>query len=160
MQTQRHEKKPMIEGDTVGIGIVVSDYYPDISKRLLSGALKVLKSSSRINTEVIRVEGAWEIPVVVGAMMQSNRFSGMVALGCVIRGETAHFDYLCDQCARALMDLSLKFMIPVGFGILTVESEDQAWERTKQTRNKGAEAAVAVVRAIDAIAQASHDKRS
>ena len=136
------------------IGIVVSDYYPEISDRLLSGALQELESHSTIQSEVVHVSGAWEIPIVVMEMAESGVYDGMIALGCVIRGETNHFDYLCDHTARALMDISLQHSRPIGFGILTVENESQALARSQlesDSRNKGREAAVAVVRTINTI---------
>ncbi|MDE0310188.1 MAG: 6,7-dimethyl-8-ribityllumazine synthase [Acidiferrobacterales bacterium] len=138
----------------LAFGIVVSNYYPAISDRLLSGALNVLESHS-INSEVCHVDGAWEVPFVTRVMVGSGNYQGMIALGCVIRGETAHFDYLCDHSARALMDISMEFTIPVGFGILTVENEEQATARSqlrgRNPRNKGSEAAQAVISAIDAV---------
>ena len=136
------------------IGIVVSDYYPEISDRLLSGALQELESHKEIQWEVVRVSGAWEIPIVVATMIENEVYDGMIALGCVIRGETNHFDYLCDHTARALMDISLELYTPIGFGVLTVENESQALARSQlesDSRNKGREAAMAVVRTINTI---------
>lgn len=142
------------EDEGITIGIVVGDYYPEISDRLLSGARQELESHENIHSEVFRVSGAWEIPIVVMAMAETDLYDGMIALGCVIRGETNHFDYLCDHTARALMDISIDLSTPVGFGILTVENEDQALARSQlesDSRNKGREAAVAVVRTIRTI---------
>ncbi len=134
-------------------GIVVSEYYPEISDRLLSGALEILKLHS-IKSDVYRVGGAWEVPFVTRVKAKSGGYQGMIALGCVIRGETSHYDHLCDHSARALMDISMEFMIPIGFGILTVENEQQAVARSQlgpSARNKGAEAAEAVISALDAV---------
>ena len=100
----------------VRIGVVISDFYSDISDRLLAGALHILKEHSQIQYEVVRVAGTWEIPVLAKAMAQSGRFLGLIALGCVIRGETSHYDHLCQQSSSALMSISMEFTFPVGFG--------------------------------------------
>ena len=146
-----------VTADLIGsfrVGIVVSEYYSEISNRLLDGAQQVLESQHAFSSEVSRVSGTWEIPVVARALAQSRKFQGVIALGCVIRGETSHYDHLCDHTARALMDLSTEFTLPVGFGILTVENEAQAQARSQpgpNARNKGAEAANAVVRTVYAV---------
>jgi 6,7-dimethyl-8-ribityllumazine synthase len=92
------------------------------------------------------VPGAFELPGAIGMAAIAGEYDGYVALGCVIRGETSHYDHICDQVARALMDLSLSG-VPVAFGLLTVESEQQALVRASRTgKNKGREAAAAVLR--------------
>jgi len=148
-----YDKKKYKNTSGISFGIVVSEYYPEISDRLLSGAVEVLRLHS-IKSEVYRVSGAWEVPFVTRVMVKSGKYRGIIALGCVIRGETSHFDYLCDHSARALMDISMEFTLPIGFGILTVENESQAIARSQlgpNARNKGAEAAEAVISAIDAV---------
>lgn len=147
------KKKKSGKSSGLSFGVVVSEYYPEISDRLLSGALEVLKLHS-IKSDVYRVGGAWEVPFVTRMKAKSCGYQGMIALGCVIRGETSHYDHLCDHSARALMDISMEFTIPIGFGILTVENEQQAVARSQlgpNARNKGAEAAEAVISAIDAV---------
>ena len=139
------------ERKTLRFAIVVSTYYEDVAQRLLDGALEVLKSNPRFEYEVVRVKGAWEIPIHAMQFIQSTEFHGVIALGCVIRGETTHYDLLCNETARKLMNMSVGYMKPVGFGILTVENESQAIARSqtkKGGRNKGAEAAEAVIATI------------
>ena len=139
----------------VRIGIVISDFYSDISDQLLAGALHILKKHPQIQYEVVRVAGTWEIPVLAKSMAQSGRFLGLIALGCVIRGETSHYDHLCQQSSSALMSISMEFTFPVGLGILTVEDMHQAKVRSNSkdfSKNKGAEAATAVIGAIYAVA--------
>ena len=139
----------------VRIGIVISDFYSDISDQLLAGALHILKNHPQIQYEVVRVAGAWEIPVLAKAMAKSGRFLGLIALGCVIRGETSHYDHLCQQSSSALMSIGMEFTFPVGLGILTVEDMHQAKVRSNSkdfSKNKGAEAATAVIGAIYAVA--------
>ena len=144
--------------ETINLGIVVSDYYTSISEGLLCGALDVLDQHSCVQSRVVRVSGAWEIPLIVKLMANSYQYHGIIALGCVIRGETAHFDYICEQCSWALMKVGLHYSIPVGFGILTADNKDQAEHRSRrnQPNNKGAEAAEAVISSVDVIAKLRH----
>lgn len=141
--------------EAIRIGIVISDYYPSISEGLLSGAFDVLDQHHEVQSEIVRVSGAWEIPLPVKLMAESSKFHGIIALGCVIRGETAHFDYICEQCSSALMNVGLDCRVPVGFGILTADDKDQAVHRSRrnQPNNKGAEAAEAVMGSVDLIAK-------
>jgi 6,7-dimethyl-8-ribityllumazine synthase len=134
--------------------IVEARYYDGITNELLTGARQVLESEGT-DFDVVTVPGALEIPVaaaiLVDAAAQSGRpYDGVVALGCVIRGETSHFDIVAGESARALMDLGVSRLLPVGNGILTVENEVQAWVRARVSEgNKGggaAEAALALVR--------------
>ncbi len=145
---------------TANVGIVVSDYYQNISNGLLTGALQVIKEHPEINYEVARVLGVWELPVIAKVMVQSRRFEGIIALGCVIRGETSHFDYLCQQSSKAIMDISIEHAIPIGFGVLTVENIEQAKARSgisEANKNKGGEAAAAVIGSLHAVAQLRQD---
>ena len=147
-----HKRK---SSESIRLGIVVSDYYTSISEGLLSGAFDVLNQHNGVQSETVRVSGAWEIPLIVKIMAESGQFHGIIALGCVIRGETAHFDYICEQCSFALMNVGLDYGIPVGFGILTADTKDQAVYRSRrnQPNNKGAEAAEAVMSSVDVIAK-------
>src|SRR5690606_16313734 len=96
-----------------------------------------------------RVPGAFEIPAAIRYTMATKQYEGFVALGCVIRGETTHYDYVCSESARALMDLSVEHRLAIGYGILTVENMEQAQARADITRgNKGAAAAEACLRMI------------
>jgi 6,7-dimethyl-8-ribityllumazine synthase len=145
-------KRPPVPG--ARILIVEARFYADLADELLSGAREVIEASSAI-ADVLTVDGALEIPATVAialdAALQANRpYDAVVALGCVIRGETGHYDIVAGESARALMDLSVDRGIPLGNGILTVENEEQAWTRARASElNKGggaAEAALAVLR--------------
>jgi 6,7-dimethyl-8-ribityllumazine synthase len=121
--------------------IVAGDFYRDIAQPMIDGASKALENAN-IPFEVITVPGALEIPgAIAQAELAGADYAGYVALGCVIRGETTHYDYVCGESARGLMELSLGG-VPVGNGILTVESREQAMVRAVD-KNKGADAAQA-----------------
>jgi 6,7-dimethyl-8-ribityllumazine synthase len=99
--------------------------------------------------EVVRVPGAFEIPLAVKKLAQRGRHDGIVALGCVIRGATPHFDYVAGEASRGIAAVSLEHGIPVGFGILTVETIEQATERAgTKGGNKGADAALAAIQMV------------
>lgn len=120
--------------------IVESRFYDDISDELLAGAKDALDSFG-VDYDVLSVPGAFELPAAVAMAEEAKHrpmgkhYDGYVALGCVIRGETTHYDYVCQESARALMDLSVDLRLAIGYGVLTVENEDQAWARAK--REKG-----------------------
>ena len=130
--------------------IVEARYYESIAEQLLTGAMRALEQA---NAEVDRVTvpGALEIPAAIaiaveGAARQRRPYDGVVALGCVIQGETFHFDVVATQSARALMDYSVAHQMPVGNGILTVDNEAQAISRgNPDGGNKGGEAAKAAL---------------
>ena len=117
--------------------IVIANYYKDISKGLLESAIN---SIPKLNTvKIIKVPGVFEIPVTISKNI--NRFDGFIALGCVIKGETPHFDFISYATTNAIMDLSTKTKKPIGNGIITCLNMRQAKARKK----KGAESAKAVV---------------
>ena len=122
--------------------IVVANYYPKISEELKKRAKKVKKAHT--DHEEITVPGIFEIPVVIAKNI--NSYDGFVALGCVIKGETPHFEIISKATINAIMDLSVKFNKPIGNGIITCLNKKQALERADPTkRNKGGEAARAVL---------------
>lgn len=126
--------------------VVEARFYPDISDALYEGAVKVLTGAG-VTTERVAVPGALEIP---GAIRQAaSRYDGFVALGCVIRGETHHFEIVSNESARGLMDLTVRDGLCIGNGILTVENEEQALVRAAPDRgNKGGDAANACLALI------------
>lgn len=126
--------------------VVEARFYPDISDALYEGAVKVLTGAG-VTTERVAVPGALEIP---GAIRQAaSRYDGFVALGCVIRGETWHFEIVSNESARGLMDLTVRDGLCIGNGILTVENEEQALVRAAPDRgNKGGDAANACLALI------------
>ncbi len=128
--------------------IVVSPYYQTITDGMLQGALAELDKEGATH-ERIDVPGAFEIPAAIAMADQTGKYDGYIALGCVIRGETTHYDYICGESARGLQELALRDMLPIGNGILTVENKSQADVRADMTRkNKGGEAAHACIEMI------------
>lgn len=126
--------------------IIAGAFYRDIADPMVAGATAAIEAAGA-TCEVVEVPGALEIPgAVVQAELADAGFDGYVALGCVIRGETTHYDYVCGESARGLMELTLSG-IPVGNGILTVENRDQAMARAVD-KNKGADAAEACLALI------------
>ena len=117
--------------------IVIADYYEDISKGLLVSALKLIPKSDTI--KIIKVPGVFEIPVTISKNIK--KFNGFLALGCVIKGDTPHFDFISQAVTNAIMDLSVINNKPVGNGIITCLNKKQAVFR----KNKGNEAAAAVI---------------
>lgn len=129
--------------------VIEARYYTEISDALLEGALDVLQAA-KVDIQKVNVPGALEIPHVISmAEASGSGFDGYVALGCVIRGETTHYDYVCGESARAIMDLAVNQQLAIGNGIITVENEDQAWARAKKDeKDKGGFAANAALKMI------------
>ena len=129
-------------------GIVASRFNDFIVDRLLKAALETLvgAGADAEDLDVVRVPGAFEIPLALKLLAGGDRYDGLLAIGCVIRGETPHFDYVAGEASRGTADVSLAHRIPVGFGILTVDTIEQAKARSGPgSGNKGAEAALAVI---------------
>jgi 6,7-dimethyl-8-ribityllumazine synthase len=136
------------------IAIVAARFNDFIVESLLKGALHCLRQhgAADADIEIIRTPGAFEMPVVVQKLAATRRFDGIIALGAVIRGGTPHFDYVAGECVRGIAAASREHGIPVGFGILTVDSIEQAIERAgTKAGNKGEEAALAVIETIDVL---------
>ncbi|WP_417483845.1 6,7-dimethyl-8-ribityllumazine synthase [Maricaulis salignorans] len=126
--------------------IIAASFYRDIADALVTGASQALTKAGA-SFEIVEVPGALEIPgAITQAVLGEAGFDGYVALGCVIRGETTHYDYVCSESARGLMDLSLRG-VAVGNGILTVENRDQALKRAID-KDKGADVAGACLALI------------
>lgn len=135
----------------VRILLVEARYYADIADALLSGARRVIEAAGA-ECEVVTVPGALEIPGAIAmahaaGLHAGPRFDGYVALGCVIRGETTHYEIVANESARGLMELTLTPRLAIGNGILTVENEAQAWARldTSKVEHKGENAAKAAL---------------
>ena len=131
-------------------------YYEKISDEFAKGAVAALEAAGA-TYDRLAVPGAFEIPAAIRMNIKAMelvggrwRYDGYVGLGCVIRGETSHYDYVCGECARGLMDLTLEFSVAVGFGVLTVENEAQAWARASVDKaDKGGVVANAALRMIE-----------
>jgi 6,7-dimethyl-8-ribityllumazine synthase len=118
--------------------VVIAPYYRHIADELLKGATEALERAGATH-ELIEVPGAFEVPAAIRFASRGD-YDGYVALGCVIRGETTHYDYVCEESARGLQDLALEGLA-IGYGILTVENEAQALARASRAKkNKGGEA--------------------
>jgi 6,7-dimethyl-8-ribityllumazine synthase len=133
--------------------VVEARFYDDIADALLAGAMKALKEAGAA-ADVVSVPGALEIPTAIAlaldaAQRRRRPYDGAVALGCVIRGDTIHFEIVSHQSARGLMELSVARKVPVGNGIVTVDTEAQAWARARVTeQDKGGDAARAALALI------------
>lgn len=128
--------------------IVEARFYEDIADELVKGAIAALEEAG-VEFDRVEVPGALEIPAAIAIAAQrtdGEPYAGYVALGCVIRGETSHYDYVCGESARGLQDLALWEGLSIGNGILTVENRDQAWARAAvDKKNKGKDAAGAAL---------------
>jgi len=121
--------------------LVEAPYYAHLAALLREGAERAIATAGA-TCEIVSVPGAFEIPPAIALAAQAGgRFDGFVALGCVIRGETTHYDHICAETARSLQDLAVRDGLPIGYGILTVENEAQALVRAAPDgRDKGGEA--------------------
>ena len=124
--------------------IVVSNYYEDISKNLINGCKEILKKHSH-QFDVKIVNGSLEIPTLISINIKKKKYNFFIALGCIIKGKTPHFDFISEAITKSLLDLSIANNIPVTNGIITSLNYTQAKERSSKNRNKGKEAALAVI---------------
>ncbi|GJL50056.1 6,7-dimethyl-8-ribityllumazine synthase [Candidatus Nitrospira salsa] len=125
-------------------GIVVSKFNEFVTSRLLSSTIETLKQYGAVEDDlrVVRVPGAFEIPIIARQLAVSKHYHAVICLGAVIQGDTPHFDYICTETARGIAQISLDTQVPVIFGVLTVNTVEQALERSGSSeRNRGAEAA-------------------
>ncbi len=137
-------------------GIVAGRFNEFIVAQLVSGATDALVQHgvAEKDIEILYVPGAFEIPLAAKRMASSGEYQAIIALGAVIRGGTPHFDYVAGSCTRGLADVQMNYDIPVGFGVLTVDSIEQAIERAgTKVGNKGADAAMAALETVNALAQ-------
>lgn len=145
-----------IEGGVVArgarFGIVASRFNDFIVTSLVNSATHTLirHGAAESDIEIVWVPGAYELPVAAQKMAQSKRYDALVVLGAVIRGATPHFDIVAGECAKGLTNVSLQHTIPVGFGVLTVDSIEQAIERAgTKAGNKGGEAALTAIEMLN-----------
>ena len=140
----------VIEGELTArdlrFGIVVTRFNEFVVEPLLRGALDALKrhGATEKQIEIVRVPGAFDMPIAVRKLAMSRRYEALVALGAVIRGQTPHFDYVAGECASGLARIALESGVPIGFGVLTTDTMEQAVDRAGgKAGNKGADAALA-----------------
>lgn len=139
---QRHYQN--ISGSDLTIGVIVSAFNDHITDQLLEGCLTTLKDKgvNDDNIDVIAVPGAFELPLAAQWVIETTDVDAVVCLGCVIKGDTPHFDYVCNEAARGIQHVQLETGVPVIFGVLTTNTEAQAIERTTNGNNKGIDAAL------------------
>jgi 6,7-dimethyl-8-ribityllumazine synthase len=130
--------------------LVVGRFYEELAERLVAGATAVLEEAGADGVDVYDVPGAFELPLAARYAAESGRYAGVVALGAVIRGETDHYDYVCGEAARGIQSVQLATGVPIGFGVLTVDSMEQALARVQggEKRDTGAHAAEAVLASL------------
>lgn len=156
MQNAKKGKVIKINGSKLKIGIVISRFNKDITEKMLDGALRTLEKNNikKENIEIAWVPGSFEIPLACQRLAKTKKYDALVAIGCVIKGETDHYYYICNEASRGIIDVMLKFDIPIGFGVLTTQNLKQAQVRSRGKENKGREAAEA------ALAMVSHVTRN
>jgi 6,7-dimethyl-8-ribityllumazine synthase len=130
--------------------LVVGRFYADLAERLVAGARAALDEAGAAEVEVFDVPGAFELPLAAKLAAESGRYAGIVCLGAVIRGETDHYDYVCAESARGIQLVQLETRVPCGFGVLTVDTMEQALARADGgKRDTGRHAAEAVLAALE-----------
>jgi 6,7-dimethyl-8-ribityllumazine synthase len=147
-----------LEAGGMRLGIIVSRFNQFITEKLLTGALDAVTThgGSQDILTIVRVPGAFEIPLIAELMASSGSFDGLVCLGAVIRGDTPHFEYVSDAVTRGLGDAICRHRIPIGFGVLTTNNVEQAMERSGvKDANKGYEAALTTIEMISLARQIS-----
>ncbi len=152
-----------IEGEpnarSLRFALVATQWYESILDNLLADAVAALKECGAAERDLtlVRVPGAMELPLALDQLAASKRFHALVALGCVIRGGTPHFEYVAGECARGVAAVSLKYAVPVSFGVLTCDTLAQAEERAAPgPQNKGREAALAAVQMASLLSKLRH----
>ena len=136
--------------------IVASRFNSFIVEHLIEGAVDALRrhGAGEEQIHLVRTPGAWELPLAVQKVAASGRYDAIITLGAVIRGSTPHFDYVAGECVKGMSMVSLQYQIPVAFGVLTVDTLEQAIERAgTKAGNKGAEAALSVIEMVNLLGQ-------
>jgi len=136
---------PEMTGSDLRIAVVVARFNEDVTRRLLRGALNALKEHGVEDPDVLWVPGSLELPVTALALAEKGNHDAIVCLGCVIRGETYHFEVVANQAAAGIMQVQLDTGVPVAFGVITTEDKEQALARSGPKNNKGADAAEAAI---------------
>jgi len=145
-----------LEAKGLKVAIVASRFNDFIVDKLVGGAVDALTrhGASREDITLVRIPGAFEMPLVAKKLAASGKYDGLVCLGAVIRGATPHFDFVANECAKGLAMVSLEFNIPLGFGVLTTDNLEQAIERAgSKAGNKGVDAAMAMLETARVCAQ-------
>lgn len=152
MNRAKNKEKNILDGSGLKIGIVVSLFNDDITMKMLDGALSCLAENKvkKENIKIVFAPGAFEIPLFCQKLAKTKKYDALVALGCVIKGDTDHYYYIAGEASRGVMEVGLKYDIPIGFGIITVNNLKQASERAGAENNKGREATIATLMSVKA----------
>jgi 6,7-dimethyl-8-ribityllumazine synthase len=153
-----HVIQGTLDSSGLTIGVVVSRFNQFITDKLLEGALDALQSHGIADDHitVTHVPGAFEIPLITDRMAASGKYDALVCLGAVIRGDTPHFEYVCDAVTRGIGEAVWQYKLPIGFGVLTTDDVQQAMDRSKaKDANKGYEAALTVIEMVSVLRQIS-----
>jgi 6,7-dimethyl-8-ribityllumazine synthase len=150
----------IIEGNIRATGkkfaLVVARFNSFVVESLVDGALDALERHGEVNSQditLVRVPGAYELPIAAKKLAEKNKYDAIIALGAVIRGGTPHFDFVAGECNKGLAQVSLEYGIPVSFGVITTDSIEQAIERSgTKAGNKGADAAVSALEMVNVLA--------
>ena len=133
---------------TARFAIAAARFNSSIVERLVEAAVDVLgrHGVADASIDIARCPGAWELPLVAKRLAETNRYTAVIALGCVIRGDTPHFEYVAGECAKGLAQVQMASGLPIIFGVLTTDTTDQAWARAGiKAGNKGADAAMSAI---------------
>ena len=150
-----------LNASEVKLGIVVSRFNSAITEKLLEAAVDTFKKhgGSGDQITVVRVPGSFEIPIAAQRLARSGKCDAVVCLGCIIRGETKHFDFLAGEVTRAIDEVALKEALPVSYGVITSDTVEQAMNRAGlKYGNKGVEATVAVLEMVSVLRQLTNDE--
>ncbi len=162
MAAMPDELKGNLNARGLRLAIIVSRFNSFITDRLLAGALDALAraGADEKKIDVVRVPGSFEIPVAAKKLAQTGRYHALITLGCIIRGETQHFDYLSAEVTRGIQLAALHTGVPIAFGVLTTDDLEQAIDRAgAKSGNKGAETALAAVEMANLLARAAPGKK-
>jgi 6,7-dimethyl-8-ribityllumazine synthase len=139
----------------VRFAIVVGRFYEDLAQRLVASATEAFRAAGADDVDVFDVPGAFELPFAALQAAESGRYAGVACLGAVIRGETSHYDHVCDQAARGISEVGLRTGVPCSFGVLTVDTMEQALARSgggkRDQGEHAAQAVLALVRVREAV---------
>jgi 6,7-dimethyl-8-ribityllumazine synthase len=151
MLNAKKGKSKKIDGSRLKIGVVISQFNDNITKSMLEGVLETLAENKvkKENIKTVWVPGSFEIPLACQRLAQTKKYDALVVIGCVIKGETDHFYYICNEVSRGVMDVMMKFGISIGFGVLTTQNLKQAEVRSRGKENKGREAAEAALAMVN-----------
>ena len=138
-----HSPEFRVSAKGMAVAVVVARFNSQITERLRQGAEDALRQAEAARVDVFHVPGAFELPLAAARLVED--YDAIVALGCVVRGDTPHFDYVCAEAARGIMQVNVETGVPVAFGVLTCDTMEQALARSEGDNNKGYDAAMTAV---------------